>query len=496
MVVPGSMEKNGDRDQAARNAGVRSKNAQDSRAARRQKMKEEIRDLKMIISEIESNLEISKFQDITDLTIRETAPASHESQPPVHRDVNAKLQNELYRYAGLSCVSFAEERYTFRLSPSGRSERENAYAVQILSKNGKGSLGKWVLPMSIDMDQLITRIPITLLNNIPSFLKTCKHLVDCYFLRQQQFQTLMETVSTGKYCTLQTNLGYTKIALELIGVHDTQHDSYTDLVVYLLYDAAAARPHRIEVDSKGTRELDERTANSFKSFLKCFKTLELNSAFETIMRDAKKRFTWRNEQDDDSPLELNNLSNGEQDDEEFLDDTMLKRKVRMRRRDRMRSEERKKASLSKILPEIGSSSTIRSKRSGAEEPSDSCDREKIPKHKETIPVQKEETPLNKGKVNLRQTKLRFNLERADSSSSTDIISLAQEPPTQNKLFEPLTSTPLLNQNLPRSTSTSARFDFSDISVEKNSSKGENTSAKRGRGTARRARARKKSSFLR
>lgn len=117
---------------------------------------------------------------------------SHLGKMP---NVEVDLQNDMYRFAGLHCVRARRDEYVFNFTSTNGEQEDNTQAVQIFIKDGKANLGKWVMPMSIDMNYILSKTPIDEIKNIKSFVKSCKHNVDCYIVRQEQFLSL-------KVCTV------------------------------------------------------------------------------------------------------------------------------------------------------------------------------------------------------------------------------------------------------------------------------------------------------
>lgn len=105
-------------------------------------------------------------------------------------DVNIQLECQLYRYSGFHCVKFSKDEYVFNFSSLSKYDKGSVYAVQILNNQDVGALGSWIMPMSIDLKDLVSEIPISKLKNVPRFLKTCKHYVDCYIIRHEQYVKL------------------------------------------------------------------------------------------------------------------------------------------------------------------------------------------------------------------------------------------------------------------------------------------------------------------
>lgn len=127
-----------------------------------------------------------RFKDVEEWL---SEPASLNASPTVKNlpNVDADLQNDLYRFAGLNCVNIKRNEVTFNFASN---EQQAKSAVQLFFKDGKAHLGKWVMPMSIDMNEILTNKPIDNLKNVTPFVRTCKHYIDCYTVRQQQFLSL------------------------------------------------------------------------------------------------------------------------------------------------------------------------------------------------------------------------------------------------------------------------------------------------------------------
>lgn len=148
--------------------------------------------LKANISLLESMIETPKFGQLK--FVKKTLTSMHDNKDAKFHipNVQTELCYELYRFVGLRCREFVESsRLVFEICSTEQNVTENdVYAVEILiNENGRGKLGKWVLPMSIDVQEILSKYPINNLN-IKHFVKTCKHHVDCYFCRLKQFKEL------------------------------------------------------------------------------------------------------------------------------------------------------------------------------------------------------------------------------------------------------------------------------------------------------------------
>jgi hypothetical protein len=152
-----------------------------------------------------------RFKDV-EKRVAEKFPRVPEAPSRFSRTQNVQvdLQYDLYRFAGFQCVKFRRDECVFNFTSTNEDQKDNTNAVQIFIKDEKASLGKWVMPMSIDMNYLLSKTPIDNLKNLSAFIKSCKHNVDCYSVRQEQFLSLKVY-----FCLIKIINIYCKIALEL-----------------------------------------------------------------------------------------------------------------------------------------------------------------------------------------------------------------------------------------------------------------------------------------
>lgn len=150
-------------------------------------MQEEIRQLRCIIAQAEWSTEVLQFKEVERTIKPQDMEISHTGRIP---NIKAQLQNDLYKFAGFHCVKFRRSEVIFNFMSTNEQQKDNTYAVQIFIKDGKCSLGKWVMPMSIDMNQILIKIPIDKLRNLTAFIKCCKHNINCYAIRHEQFLSL------------------------------------------------------------------------------------------------------------------------------------------------------------------------------------------------------------------------------------------------------------------------------------------------------------------
>ncbi|XP_071647204.1 uncharacterized protein [Temnothorax longispinosus] len=441
-------------------------------AAEKERLLREIQELKCIVKQCEWSLQTLRFKDVEErvtkrsLQSRDVSSRTRNSVPNVEVD----LQNDLYRFAGFRCVKFRRDEIIFNFTSTNEKQKDNTHAVQIFIKDGKGNLGKWVMPMSIDMNYILSKTPIDQLKNLTAFIKNCKHNVDCYTARQEQFLSLQNSISHMKHCALQSDLGFKQISLELYGVHDNESDRYIDLIIHLLYHFDKARPYKIEVNATNKSKLSDDTKQRLKICLKEFRISDLQTAFDKILdAEDNSTFTWTRADDSESPLELNDTSSS--DEEDFLVQLQSDRKRSLRKLQRKRElhkkwNERKRRRLIRNITDSSEDdqedSHSKAKVSRTEKPRQIPIREK--KTEKATPIRtytnqkkiiknppinplEETTPMHKSKVKLKQTKLNFQTHEA-TNSNTSKISLVESrlhnrpDNKQLTIAKLITSTPL------------------------------------------------------
>ncbi|XP_076296795.1 uncharacterized protein LOC143217011 [Lasioglossum baleicum] len=273
------------------------------------KLKKEIAKLRSIIPQLECELDLFPFKNVkidSKSNALDTCFDLDNSQIP---DVNVELELELFRFAGFRCLQFTEQEFVFNLSPSNKYDKEYIYGVQVLYKDTKWSLGKWTMPMSIDLEDVVGQFSNNI-RDVPNFVRTCRHYVDCYFIRCEQFKALKDTISNTKNSTLQTSDGYTHMMINLIGVHSVEDDDYINAVIHIEYNIDAIKPSKVDIDLQN-EQLNAKAKEQFKQSVKCFKSMDLSTAFEKMWNDSP--FTWSQEIDEDSPLEIDYSSSSNEE---------------------------------------------------------------------------------------------------------------------------------------------------------------------------------------
>ncbi|XP_017798070.1 PREDICTED: uncharacterized protein LOC108579130 [Habropoda laboriosa] len=430
-----------------------SEKSEESIDEQKSRLKKQIDQLKSIILEIEWNLNILKFGKIECTFHPDTTDGLTIDNIP---DVDIQLGSQLYRYAGLYCVKFSKEKYVFHFSCSNKYAKEDIFAVEILNNQDQGTLGKWLMPMAIDLEYLVSEVPIDNLKNVPHFLRTCKHYIDCYYIRHEQYTTLMDNISDITNCIVQTNLGHTQINLELMRVHDENTDCYMNTIIYLLYNTNEARPHQITVDLVND---DDEPNNSIKTQLQkslvCFKMFDLHIAFEKMLK--KKPYTWSRESGEDNPLGIGTPSGS--DEEGFLE----KFSFQIEKSFSPGATKRRKRKRHKETTRVGKHSNL-SSQSNSNEKSITF-QNKNEKFKNLYEQSTSQQNVDVKRSELKQTKLRFELtdSKVQSSSNTVVTPLKNKEIIE-QLHKPCTSTPLHHDEPCSSNLRPSNIDISDITV--------------------------------
>lgn len=105
--------------------------------------------------------------------------------------VQTKLFHDFYELVGIRCVKFERKSsFVFEMC-SNESVTENNYMVEILiDDDGRGLLGNSKLPVTVYVEEILSQYPINDISNVKHFLNCCKHYVDTYVCRVEQFTDL------------------------------------------------------------------------------------------------------------------------------------------------------------------------------------------------------------------------------------------------------------------------------------------------------------------
>ncbi|XP_032670321.1 uncharacterized protein LOC116843732 isoform X1 [Odontomachus brunneus] len=255
----------------------------------RQKLLNQTAMLRTYVSVLENRLETLKFGQL-----RLPKP-SHNNKAATHRnvpDVWMELRRDLYRFAGIQCVK-CKGSFVFVMSSTDDVPSSDLYTVEILiDEHGCGKLGRWILPMSVDVQEILSQHPIDNLNNVRQFLKSCKQHVDCYTYRVKQLEELKNFVAGLKNGRVFHTIGIAQIELVMLEVKDIANDAVHNVTLYLRYNSAEVRPYKLLPDTddneRPSADLLKRLKKHFKPFLKN----DLISAFQQVS-GSQTEFLWK-----------------------------------------------------------------------------------------------------------------------------------------------------------------------------------------------------------
>lgn len=153
----------------------------------KKKLKREIFELKTMIARVErQNNDVTRFGELASMGLTLPTDNAREIQTSTRLpDVDSLFAREICTYLGFYCAKVTRNEYVFNFA--GSESGDETFSVQIQSNAGEVSLGKWVMPMSVDMKKIHEKTPIESLGMVKPFLKNCKHHVDCYRVRKKQF---------------------------------------------------------------------------------------------------------------------------------------------------------------------------------------------------------------------------------------------------------------------------------------------------------------------
>ena len=105
-------------------------------------------------------------------------------------DLEQIYRQELYKLAGIECKNLTKTEYIFNFLLLKKDGPVENFSVQIFNKDGQASLGKWIMPMSINMKNILAETPFDRVRSIIPFVKNCRRHIDCYAERRLQYEEL------------------------------------------------------------------------------------------------------------------------------------------------------------------------------------------------------------------------------------------------------------------------------------------------------------------
>ncbi|XP_015601573.1 uncharacterized protein LOC107270759 isoform X4 [Cephus cinctus] len=169
---------------------------EESLEEKKERLKKEINELKVVSSNLEYGIGITKFgHDDNIKTVHECLKYLNKNENNVH-DTQVNLQYTLYSYAGIHCVKFTDNCVVFKFASFGEYKKCDKYAVQIMIEDDKAKLGHWIMPNWLDIHQVLLETPLQNPRNIMCFIRNCKHHIYCYHHRMTHFNNLKDISDT------------------------------------------------------------------------------------------------------------------------------------------------------------------------------------------------------------------------------------------------------------------------------------------------------------
>ncbi|XP_012219794.1 uncharacterized protein MAL8P1.12-like [Linepithema humile] len=281
----------------------------------RNKLLNEIAILKTYISLLETVIQTPKFSQLQ--IVEKPSRLLCDNKDAKFRkipDVQTELCYEFYQFAGMQCVN-CEGGFVFEFSSTENFSKNDLYAVEILiDDNGRGKVGKWVLPMSIDISEILSRYPIDDLNSIKHFLKSCKHHIDCYMNRKEQAEKLQNLLLEIKNAHVLYSVGITHIELTMSHLKDIDDNKFYNVILYLYYNSTEVRPCKLFSDTDSNEEPSSDLSKRLNKYFKPFLKRDLNLAFLKVSK-SQNQFVWKKILVDskENSIEIDDKSNDEDD---------------------------------------------------------------------------------------------------------------------------------------------------------------------------------------
>ncbi|XP_015113190.1 uncharacterized protein LOC107038542 [Diachasma alloeum] len=263
----------------------------DSLSNEKRILKGQITDLEDLISEIEFSLNLTKFGDIENLEVL-NPPAVDQRRSYKLKNLDYILQHELYKFSGLYCTKFTKHEYIFNFSPFSSTKSDSLYTVQFFTDSGKGTMGRYIMPSSGMMENILADSPIDNVTGLILFFRNCKRHLDCYVDRKEQYEELRELTSTIKNFRVDSDTTHVLITCSFLQVYRKKSDSLIDMTVYLSYDYGKARPSTVNVDWSMKKRPSEEDTKGMRSFMKIFKTLRLVESYQHVENSSHNVFSW------------------------------------------------------------------------------------------------------------------------------------------------------------------------------------------------------------
>ncbi|XP_035738010.1 protein PFC0760c-like isoform X1 [Vespa mandarinia] len=197
---------------------------------------------------------------------------------------NINLRNDLYRFAGIYCVK-SDKPIVIEFSAGDKVTSNSLFSIEILQIDNQYKLGKWVMPLSIDLNDILSKYPLDNPNNLKSFLKSCKHYIDCYTYRRKQYYDLKNFLGDVINCSIDTCLGYTRIHLHMSELQLIELSETYNVTLFMAYKFNETFPYVISTEQRDDEPLSEEIIRNLNKYFKPLKKLNLRDAFEKMINN-------------------------------------------------------------------------------------------------------------------------------------------------------------------------------------------------------------------
>ncbi|KAF7992775.1 hypothetical protein HCN44_005119 [Aphidius gifuensis] len=260
----------------------------------KQQLIDEIKQLKELISDTEYALSLKeKDNQITDNDDLNKEPNKRQYKVKNWQYI---YHHELDKLAGLYCQKSINNEYVFCFDVSSSGNSDSVFAVQFFINDGKGTIGKYIMPSIDTMDLIIAETPIDQLSGIIPFLNNCKRHLDCFANRRKQYNELQKYTLNLKNIKVDADMGFNLITIYFKQVYDKDTDEFVNITVYCSYNNGSARPHMMNIDMSIEKQPTDDKLKNMKSFLKVFKKKSLYDALQDITDTTHDQFFWEPEE--------------------------------------------------------------------------------------------------------------------------------------------------------------------------------------------------------
>ncbi|XP_066600612.1 uncharacterized protein [Prorops nasuta] len=201
------------------------------------------------------------------------------------------------------------------------------FVVEIIKTKEMWTIGKWFMPPSIDMKQLISQYSLNEFTSLLTFLKHLKFHIECYKERTTNFKKLQNITENLSNFECSANNGLTQITLEFFQVYSVEEDLNIDINVHLIYKPEELIPKEIQIESVLPKKLSDTTEEKLKSIMKILQMQNLAEAFQQIFHD-QELFVWPVEENEI----ITNVLNSSKEDSNVNLQTRLKHKLTRRKK--------------------------------------------------------------------------------------------------------------------------------------------------------------------